>query len=457
MNTKNLLANPEVTTKQAPLNLAAFLPHYTWEVRYALFEGTQDEKSNELIVDVSNHSVHFNHQQSENIALESLTEEEAVKLTEQKLTGLFKKVPFHIIKKSSSTKPNGRIDWEVIFELDTDGPSAIKPRVQINCIGNQISSTTPYLYVPENWVHNFEMQAGKNLQTYTLFKSILLQIISLYIVVIAGFSFMQSKPNFTILSKIFIGLVITQTVNYVNQSPEVIHRFQTALDINNIWTIAILQGLVYVTVSSAVICILLHDNVNKQPMFKQSSKTETILMGGCLGLGIKALSLIIALNILPESLWTYGHVQILSLLSTTLTLLATAFFTLDTLLTVGTLSIHTITKSIQNKKSAFLLILAVGALLNTNALDTFINSASLDALRTIAGTIYVALFWNIWKKRPLILVSTCSTILMINQIMSLQHSPFSGYTLYLCLNLLTTATMTLAVIQLCHSHQRNEL
>ena len=455
--TIDLLKNPMVKTDTGNLALDSFLPNYSWEIRYALFEGTQDEKTNELIIKVNNSSTTFNHIQSENTKMPSLTETQVLTNAKKTLLNFIKgSTSYDVIKKSSHTNPNGRVDWNTIFEFKTD-QETIRPRVQITFIGNQIASITPYLHIPEKWVHYNDMIEGTTLRTYSIFKTILISAITLFTIIIAVMWFIQSKPNFSILSNIFIGLIAIMAISFINRSPEYTHLFPTTTNINNTWTITITSTLIYVFFTATLICLCLHYTVSKQSHFLKTNLREQILIGVCAGMGQKAIILIVSLFLMPESLWRYGNINILSSHIYQLNYLTSIPSILYGLLITSTLCIHSSIACQHKKAIQMIWLIAVALILNINTnTNTLINTASLDATLMISGIIYIGLLWKSLKQSPLALVTAYGTVLASSNILNIKAQAFPGFTVcILGLSLVVLAT-TFGLVTLCQKHQKTK-
>ncbi|MEC8881989.1 MAG: CPBP family intramembrane glutamic endopeptidase [Pseudomonadota bacterium] len=456
-DTVNLLKNTMVKTDTGNLSLDSFLPHYSWEIRYALFEGTQDEKTNGLIVKVNNSATTFNHIQSENTKLPSLTETQVLTNAKKALLNFVKgSTSYDVIKKSSHTNPNGRVDWSTVFEFKTN-QEIIKPRVQITYTGNQIASITPYLHIPEKWVHYNDMIEGTTLRTYFIFKTITTSVITLFTIIIAAMWFIQSKPNFAILSKILVGLISIMVISFINRAPEYTHLFSTTTNINNTWTITITSTLIYVFFTAVLICLWLHYTISKQSRFLKTNLKEQMLLGVCAGVGQKAIILGASLFLMPESLWKYGNINILSSHFYQLNYLTSIPSVLYGLLMTSTLCIHS-SIACQHKKAIHMIwVTTVAVILSSQtSANTLIYTASLDATLVVCGIIYIGLLWRSLKQNPLALVVACGTILVSNNILNIKSQAFPGFTAcILGLSFVVLGT-TFGLIKLCQNHQKTK-
>ena len=155
------LQNPVIEVAGKNENLSAYLPHYAWHTRYATFEGTQDNRAEDLNIERGNDAIDFEHQISENIVIPSISESEAIALARGHLAELSNSTKaFSIVKKQPTTTPKNRTDWQITFEMETDGALAkLQPRVDILITGNQVSGRQQYLHIPEKWI---QTQKSKN-------------------------------------------------------------------------------------------------------------------------------------------------------------------------------------------------------------------------------------------------------------------------------------------------------
>ena len=411
--TTKLLQKPNYHINDQEIDLTPYLPKYTWDTRFALFEGTQDDKAEILTVSTSNQTTLFEHTKSENIKAPSLEGEQAATLAQKavnEMTGTNQK--FDIIKKIAHTTPANRTDWQITFELaNMNDADPVKPRIDILITGNQITGQKQYLHIPEKWINQQTINA-QELLTIAGIESIIKTIISLVILALVANHFVKQRPNFIILRNIFLTLLALQTISFINSYEFFEILFEPSISYTNQLILIVAGLLLRYVFTNTFICLCIHDVVTKQMLIiKRQGIFQQIAIGTCTGLIILAIRDAVASMIAPETNWKYGG--ILFAYGYTTWLNAIALFPIDyyliQLLICLVITVYAITNKNNSAKSLAAIII-ISTMYNSLANTLFVTTPFIVAIIWTTSVASITLAWFlIIRKLPLTLPSIIAT------------------------------------------------
>jgi hypothetical protein len=313
-NATTFLQNPVIEVDGNSEDLSAYLPHYAWHTRYATFEGTQDDRAEELNIERGNATTDFDHRISENIVIPSISESEAIALARSHLSELSKSTkPFNIIKKQPTTTPKNRTDWQITFEMETDGAFAkLQPRIDISITGNQISGRQQYLHIPEKWIQTQKIKEQNSI-LIQISESILWTIVTLTILGFSLHHFVNSSINYRVLRNFSILLVLMYAAVYINNMNITFMQLYSAMDMTNQLISEVASWAISHFFKIAVICLLAHYVVTTQSHFKKApSLLPSIINGAFLGCLLMGGRYLITQYSLPEADWQLGKLILVS-------------------------------------------------------------------------------------------------------------------------------------------------
>lgn len=403
-STRNLLKNKILKSDNGSLNLESFFPHYAWQIRFARFEGTQSEKSNELIVEIGNNSTIFIHKVSETEIIPSLDETQANALALSHLKKNFPNATFSKIKTASTITDKKRTDWKFTFEFQ--GPKKlhiVQPRVDINIIGNSIASEERYLFVPEKWLINLQKMAGETSPIYyTLSFGIL--VICIIILATACQAFLHATDR-RVFKITCVGIASLFLIHNINNWPTLTHGFTTAIEYQNQLTMVLSGQIILMLFALLQIAVIMFFCTVKQNRLAQSQQLwQTMLAGILLGFGPLAITASINAYIAPIYNWYYAPIMELSSFVPALT----PFFTLITVL-CKILIMISISLLLREQRSSIIYylisILAWTIVITLLSLGTDMNSPFLLTVYKILGClVYTVIIWPIIQRQPLSIV-----------------------------------------------------
>ena len=454
---ENLLRNPIIITDNGNLSLKPFLPHYAWVIRYALFSGSQTERSEELIIDIGEHHTAFHHDLSENIAGKSITEAQALKLAHNQLRkdfGDFKN--FELIKQSSSITPSKRVDWLLTFQFKTPPQlENIKPRVDINVSGNRITGKFNYLFIPEKWqqAHQISLEKVDFLKTIIAMTKFCFFI---FIIVIASKSLTVNKVNFVTLRTLFGGLFLLGAANMINSIEELTSSFTTSINYDNQLLLLVTSSVIYTTFISVIICLLAHYTLSSQKNYTANQDKRTqYLVGIGLGLGLSVTKLMIANIIAPENNWQFSNIEILSKMIPSLySLSIVPSFLINTMSIIGIL-LWSQQRAKPSIPCNILAILAIAVFSHQLIVSNqeIITSPFLLAVDFIVVLAYITSIWTIVKKQPLILPTMVAMTFICHSIISTKNPAFTGYNF---VQVIAAIILIITTIVLTAHYQNNQ-
>ncbi len=454
---ENLLRNPTIITDNGNLNLKPFLPHYAWVIRYALFSGSQTDRSEELIIDLSDHHTAFDHNLSENVEGKSITEEQALKLSHNQLRqdfGDFKN--FELIKQSSSVTTSNRVDWQLTFQFKTPPQlENIKPRVDINISGDRITGKSNYLFIPEKWQQAHQI----NLEKVDFLKTIISMIkfcFFIFIIVIASKSLTVNKVNFVNIKYLFAGLFLLGTMNMANSIEELTSSFRTSINYSNQLLFVVTSTIISTIFICVIICILAHYTLASQKNYAANKDKQThYLVGIGLGLGLSVTKLMVANVIAPENNWQFSNIEILSKIIPSLY----SFSIIPSFLINSMSIVGVVLWSQQRVKQSItcniLAILAVTVFSHQLIVSNqgIITTPLLLGVDFIVVLAYITSIWPILKKQPLILPTMVAMTYICHIIISIKNPAFTGYNF---VQLITAMTIMITSIALTTRYQKNQ-
>lgn len=403
---EDLLKNPVLESQNGKLNLESFLPHYAWQIRFARFEGTQTEKSNELEVLVTRNKTTFNHHFSENEVMPSLDEQQAITMATQHLKQSFPQTTFSRVKTASTTTAEKRVDWQFTFEFQgSEKLKSIQPRVDIHIVGNNIASELHYLFVPEKWLIDQQTRMDET----NVIQYVLLLGYSIIYLVILGFAcqaFLQTSDRYVFkITALCIALLFL--IDVVNSWPILTFNFATAIDYQNqiiITTTSQIIQLFFLAIPPALMMLFCTTRQDKLTQSQQLGKT--LITGVCLGLGLLAIMAGINAHVQPNLNWFYG--QIIELSTFVPAFLAFTYLPqlLGMVLTVTGL-VLLLQKPLHSPVASYLcgllpwtIILAVICTGSATLNQTLI----LKMYKLLVCLVYAAFTWPLVRRQPLMIV-----------------------------------------------------
>ncbi|MEC8063400.1 MAG: CPBP family intramembrane glutamic endopeptidase [Pseudomonadota bacterium] len=236
--TYKLLESRQIGTKEEPKFLDRFLPQTVWHIRYALYEGDQDTRSEELhlYIRCTNMPITFDHIISENIPGTNLSKQEAIQLAQESLQNYTlrnaNETPWSTLNVSSTTNPSNRLDWAITLGPEKAAYDGLQPRWYVTVQGDQVSSVDGNLFIPEKWLENHKEKKGV--------VAIIQQVISLgvilgYIVLLYQTiqAYAEDHINLRNIVKLLLGLAFIRIVASLNNQASIYQLLSPASPIAN--------------------------------------------------------------------------------------------------------------------------------------------------------------------------------------------------------------------------------
>lgn len=216
--------------------LGRYLEKPRWEVRFARFKGSVDERSEEykLFIGQGGKILRMQHILPESFAGASLQEDSARVIAHQFLQKHLHLEPGKIKEVSAvpSKLPN-RTDWLFTFADTLNYPlNEGQARIAIKISGDRVTDGYTFVYVPEEWERN----ERNLLNTKTLLSGVsgMVRFLLLLTAAFMGIIF-WSRKQFSVKAFVTMSAVLFMAnfVNLFNQYPEIMATFSTAQPINN--------------------------------------------------------------------------------------------------------------------------------------------------------------------------------------------------------------------------------
>ncbi len=216
--------------------LGRYLEEPRWEVRFARFKGSLEERSEEYKVFIGKGGkiLRIQHLLPEALAGADLPEDSARAIAHGFLRSWFH-IDAQTVKEVSAvpSKLPERTDWLFTFADTLNYPlNEGQSRIAVKIGGDSVTDGYAFVYVPEEWARNERNQ----LNTKTLMSGLsgMVRFLLLLTAAVIGIVF-WSRKQFSVKAFVIISAVlfVANFVDLFNQYPEIMAGFSTAQPVNN--------------------------------------------------------------------------------------------------------------------------------------------------------------------------------------------------------------------------------